>query len=364
MSVVCSWSNFKNVVCGERHRNQIEIYDAIFAKLIAIGCKLVFYTDLNVQPEKVSTWLKRRQDEITYYTSLYDYIESGLTLDQIVAQMKEQKAMPAVFYSIQMVAWKYGEFRQCHVHECDLEVARYATENDALAVISNDTDFLIYEGGWRFWNVDDISTALNATEFDRFGIARLLALSAEQRPLFATLIGNDFTNHNEIFKDLSQFHSSLGDWKRKFYNVADFVRKLQRNRLTTDDMKLIARRVFGDENMHTLLKESIDSYSLSYAIAPLDPIAAKMAGNPMQTCYLELNGLIQTINLPFCDLRGSTGNLTMVLLDCLKRTIGVLRQHKNDESFTFTILIRKCVKELYYAPITEKPIYPHCKYDV
>lgn len=351
--------NFQEAVCGGRHREVWERYDAIFRELAQLGCQLVFFSDLNVQPDKITTWLDRRAQEVGYYTDVYDGLMAEQTLDEILSKTKFVKPFLAHRYTISQVARRYGEYKYCSAHECDLELARYAAENDALAVVSNDTDFLIFGGSWRFWTWNDFTIQLNAMEYNRNGIAELLGLSAAQRPLLATLMGNDMTKAYEL--ELSKFHNSLGKWQFKFHNVAGFIRQMQNNRLTLTDLKMLARRIFNDESLFTLLKDSIDSYYINYAIEQIDPIVTQLADNPMAKDYLELTGTILAINLPYCDLRHRAANLTILLTDFVKRNIGILRQHEKNTSFTFTLLSRRTADRDFEATI-EHPIYPECKY--
>lgn len=360
LSLLNGGSSADEIICGGRHRNQMEYYEAIFQEL-ARDCELVFFCDLKLQTDKVPVWLKRRKEDAIQYANLFDALETGRSLTVLLPTLKDLKPVAAIFYSISMVARKYGKFRFCNEHECDLELARYASDNNALAIISNDTDFLIFPGAWRFWACDKPSRSLNATEFDRTGLARRLALSAEQRPLFATLMGNDFTS-KYFNSELAQFFNQLGGWHQRFANVAAFVRQIQRNQLTRGDLQSLALRIFNDEQLFELLQDSIDSYRLDYAIVPLNPIVKQMVGNVIERFYLEVIADVQTINLPFCDMRGTpaSANITRMFSDMLKRKIGVVRVHDKDRSFTFALLSRQS-PDAYFERTTEQPIYPDCK---
>lgn len=53
-------------------------------------------------------------------------------------------------------------------------------------------------------------------------------------------------------------------------------------------------------------------------------------------------------------------NLTLLLLDWMKRKTGIVRQRFGDTAFAFKVLAKKSADEEYMAHI-EKPIYPDCK---
>lgn len=112
-----------------------------------------------------------------------------------------------------IIARKYGDFHYAINNECDFELARYAKENKVFAIVSNDSDFFIYDGEWKFWTssyfgfVGGDKTKIKTVQYDRCGIVKSCGIQAIHRPLFATLIGYDFGG--EFHEDLSAFHRRL-----------------------------------------------------------------------------------------------------------------------------------------------------------
>lgn len=53
-------------------------------------------------------------------------------------------------------------------------------------------------------------------------------------------------------------------------------------------------------------------------------------------------------------------NITLLLIDWLKRKTGIVKQRFEDDSITFKVLAKKGVDEDFMVHI-EKPIYPDCK---
>lgn len=54
------------------------------------------------------------------------------------------------------VAKEFGDLKKTYYVECDMAIADYAGKNNALAVIGDDTDFIIFEGNWKFWSASDM----------------------------------------------------------------------------------------------------------------------------------------------------------------------------------------------------------------
>lgn len=78
--------------------------------------------------------------------------------------------------------------------DCDSIAAQYATTNNALAIITCDSDYLFYDGDWQRWHLDTIDmTQFTAQRFNRGALMKKFQLTCEQMKVFATIAGNDYT---------------------------------------------------------------------------------------------------------------------------------------------------------------------------
>lgn len=316
-----------------------------------MDCALVFFSDLNIQMGKIDEWLSRRNNEFDYYTNLYDAIVSGKSLSTIVAEQVgngEKRSITSVFYGMAVIAHQYGEFFFSTKHEADLELAQYAKNHEAMAVISDDTDFLIFEGSWRLWSAQNIqitpTNQLKTLEYNRQGIANKLALSTHQLPLFATLMGNDFTK--PYFNELSNLYKQIGGFRNKIQNIARFIRNMNQD----INIRRIVQLMCGSANneMEQLIKNSIDSYNTDFLPAiPSDPIEMKLLHTNMYRPYMGNMGLVHGLTMPFYDMRGyvpTHTNLANLLTDWIKRRKGVVLSGRTDSS-SFTLLARRSFHE-------------------
>lgn len=343
--------------------------------LKAVDCTLVFFSDLNIQLGKIDEWLSRRNSEFEFYVNLYDAIVSGKSLSTIVAEHEEKgekRAITAGFYGMAVIARSYGEFHFSTKHEADLELAQYAKRHNAMAVISDDTDFLIFEGPWRLWSAQQIQIGsarqLKTLEYNRFGIKNTLSLTKHQLPLFATLLGNDFTK--TYFNELTKFYHQIGGPRFRFQNVARFIHKMNNQNVHSPhvsdaNVRRIVEMMCGRANpeMEQLIKSSINSYNTDFLPAiPCDPIEAKLLHTNMYRPYMGNLGLIHGMTMPFYDLRGVVSehwNLPKLLTQWIKRRKGIVMKDCDSIS-SFTLLAKRNFYEKYLSHV-ETLERPNCK---
>lgn len=159
------------------------------------------------------------------------------------------------------IARQYGEFIETFTRECDSEIARYAYENmDVLAVLANDSDFLIFAGHWRYFSLKDINVnTLDTIEFSRTALRSFLDLNDQQLIILATLNGNDIIKYDKVKES---FHVQADPFKHRFGNFRFPWLAVHARQLSQFPRNLIS-------NIHVLLqcvstdqiKESIEMYN-------------------------------------------------------------------------------------------------------
>lgn len=363
-------------ICGGRHQILLHSCTQLLDALKATDCTLVFFSDLNIQDSKIEEWLTRRNNEFDFYVNLYDSIITGKDLKSILAEQKgrgDNRSITSAFYGMGLIAKKYGDFFFSTKHEADLEVAQYAKHQNAMTVVSDDTDFLIFEGSWRLWSTQNIKitpsnkTQLKTTEYNRYYLANTLSLSTHQLPLFATLLGNDFTK--PYFSELGNLYKHLGAFRYRFQNVARYIRNMNHGidsrYISDNNIRKIVHLICGCANykMEQLIKNSIESYNTDFVPAVSnDSIEAKLLHTNMYRPYMFNAGPLNGITLPFYDLRGCASgetNLPQLLTDWIERRKGIAKQ----TSCEFTLLVRRNFHESCRA-YTKFSMQPDCEYAV
>ena len=119
--------------------------------------------------------------------------------------------------------------------DADRVCAALAEKFNAFGILTQDTDFLIYQISPAiniFWSKYFDWSSLNGEIFSRETIARHFGLRMEQMPIFASLKGNDIVTQ----EDLRPFHLEICDRNNNYgenYNfilmdkIADFIINLR-----------------------------------------------------------------------------------------------------------------------------------------
>lgn len=354
--------NEGELFCGGRHHQYFQWFAKIFADLQACGATLVFFSDLTVQRWKIDEWLQRRTDEYPETLALFDQISRGLTVDEILKTRDNPRALMTAYSALLTEAKNYGNVYESTQHECDLELSRYARDNDAIAVLTEDTDFMIFEGNWQYWSVGDLNLdTLDTVALNRKALCDYLSLSHQQLALWSTLVGNDHTK--AYFRDLSDFHRWLGPPKDKFRSVARYVQDFERLpfNLTDADIIRISTNVFRRESCaesRQMIKDSIQSYCLDYTDPEVtDPLLKESV--KYSDIFSLLVTPIQTLTLTMYDLRRPDINKTYteIMAALMRKQIGVLWKPKNDSSLAIELLAKWSHTEEWYIEEVY-PIYP------
>lgn len=364
----CLGSNITalDTVCSGGRQAIFEEWKKLLTALKATGAALVFFVDLNVHEGKVDEWLRRRNREFESHWELYGFIELGL-ISAILSDASEGCVPGSAVHAMIKISKTFGDVHYSFRHECDLEMAQYAMRENALAIVSSDTDFLIFDGSWRYWSAKDLHIGplnqLRTIEFNRKGLETVCSLSQYHLPLLATLLTNDFTH--EYHDQLLNFYNSLGPMKYVVKNVARYVKKVGSVYLSDLDIRRLTQHAFGraDDKIQRLIRQSLDSYNIDFVPVIVEyPLEKTLLNTAMYEPYIYYMGSIQDIILGLYDMRDcrSETNLPWLLADWAKRKTGIVRHQIKDDSYTFTLLTKKQIKEDYKAH-KEEPIYPQCK---
>lgn len=185
------------MMCGMRSDVYFRRVRGFFQRLVDAGAKFVFFTDGPVQNDKQPTWMKRQNTKYEDHLAVIDKLEKHVPLSDLVKQPIPTTTMVASL--IRAIAKEFGPVNTSIHNECDLELAAYATETNAFAIMADDSDFLIYPGQWRYWSIKHIDhDRLTTIAYNRAGLRAHLGLSPEQLLLFANLAGNDIVQYDDI----------------------------------------------------------------------------------------------------------------------------------------------------------------------
>lgn len=343
-----------DIVLGGRHHLVLSKYDNFFRELKRNHqTELVFFCDGRVQQNKNDVWIKRQNEKYVKMINIFDKIEESNGSLEFVNEIRNDDfpGLTTTIHGLVNVCRKHGEFKLEMNVECDTELARFATLNNAVAVIADDTDFLIYEGNWKYWSARCLNfNQLTTMEYCRPALRVALGLAPKQLPIFATLAGNDVIQHDLV----QPFHRRLRlNRHDRFDKLARFVR------CNKTDVGSISLAIFGstEEQFVSLVQESISTYNINYETTPEKDLLTEKSA--FETCfYTFMNGLPHNITLMFSDLRrGDFLSYYDIFMPIVKRQIGFVRQHKNSEEYK-QIIVTKIDHNQSYKEFSIAPDYP------
>ncbi|XP_053690966.1 uncharacterized protein LOC128739497 [Sabethes cyaneus] len=216
-----SEKDLPGLLCGGRYEVVYRQLDSFFHELTELGVDLVFFNHGPIQQVKFATWQERQIQKYDKSNDIINAVDTNVyNLNLLVASFRD-KIPSNTRYSLEEAVKKHGTYKLAIERDCDQDLTAYATLHHAMAVITNDTDFIIFDGPWRIWVSSTLDMeGLTIYEYNRTNLLQYLKLSAHQLPLLATLSGNDIINYDEV----RPFHRRLGHPKRKFHTIANFIR--------------------------------------------------------------------------------------------------------------------------------------------
>lgn len=320
---------------------------------------LVFFEDGTLLEQKVDTWIQRQNNKYNNSINVLNCLESETNVDDALRSCKQIPRTTAHRTIIEEIAKKNGRLIKSTSRDCDSEIATYAAEHSTLAILADDTDFLIFAGKWRIFSVKQINLRtrnFETMEYNREALRRFLRLSDDQLILLATFNGNDIIKYENV----RDFHKAVIGPGHDFCNLrintlANFIR----THSLEDMIRQISYHVHPD--CLKLLGESVEMYNISSD----DDNNEDTENNLMRFCMskdfffiseiLKLN--IKTFTLSYTDLRQpNMQKLPHAYIKLLRKQIGIVLMH--EQKGNDTRLITKLSHEEDYKINRITPIFP------
>lgn len=208
-------------VCGGQYKEYVQKVTHFFECFEAINVKLVVYFDGATQESKRPVWVSRRLQSMEKAHAVFDALSKGQAVQRIDPELY---VLPAGAGNTMSTLSKDRCMVRRSLKECDEEIASYAEKNKCFAILAQDSDFVIYQSGAKYYlsaeNLD--LTRMTTLVYDQKALARHLQLNVSDLPIFASLMGNDFISAD----DLRPFHSLLTGRQRHQAYAAVLVRKV------------------------------------------------------------------------------------------------------------------------------------------
>uniref|UniRef100_A0A336LQ01 CSON000626 protein n=1 Tax=Culicoides sonorensis TaxID=179676 RepID=A0A336LQ01_CULSO len=346
------------ILKGRCWKTILEEIKGFLDNLMAEDMQLVFFSEGYFVPRNQETWLANKTKQYWKECELIEEIESNA---DITKDKSHYQASAFTVYRdyLEQNLKSYGKWIKTFDSDVTFEMGCYAKENNVFAVMSDDTEFLIYEGNYRLWSVRKINFKdMTTKEFNKFNLRKALQLFPEHMPLFATLCGNDFNSDEK----LKQFHNSFPE-KTKIKCIAKYVTKVK-NRNEDEDLEKISKRCGLTEEE---IKLSYEKYDLNKLKKINDmnetQFMQKLRSNGFTLLYsilkqkpLRLGPYYEDVRKPILSVNQM--DLCIWLHRCL---LGVIFKEKQDFDLKCPLYTIKD-HEKGYELVSEIPEYP--KFDI
>lgn len=374
MNLVVLFSRNKtDFLCGSRHNIVLKDIDLLF-KNLSVVADLIFFEDGPVEDEKIEIRNSVRDERYSDMINILQHIYEGTPIRQISNNGNERgKELPRASCMVDAIhakAKQYGQIILTGKKGCDAEIVHYANNHqNVLAILGNDSDFLIFPGKWRYFSVRELNiTSLKTMEYDREVLRNHLDLSNEELYILSTLAGNYWIPYDNV----RPIHGELfgHDADQKFPAIANYIKK----NLKINFRQLIKTiaDILQDTRSQTIhsIKKSLVQYNTEYLAQyynkktdPLSPLLDFCLTNHIKFVYQVLIDFPRRIIVDYYDMqRTDFPDYNKILLDLSLRQIGVVVKNKKKTCFgTYRHkIICKQSHEDGYEMIFVEPIYPLC----
>lgn len=327
-------------------------------RLKQTGAELVFF-----HPAQEIT------DELELFIPLSErsYVQAIDILDKVTAHRadridsEELRIAPTFGYNALRLAEQLGELRVNYVRH-NQEIAKYVKEheNDVLAILSNDFNFIVFEGDFQLWKVNELNmNQMTTVRICRKALFEGLGLNFGQMQLLATILG---WNNSSPWTEETESHF----FRMVTYVLEQQIDYSQREPRSAFDLDDICADVFGDtytEYDKAAIENGFIQYSLDCEITniTLSPEMERIkAENPLMYQLIQDEVFIIR-DFQYIDFRDSeSASYTELLLPLLRKMLGILYANKKSRPRCRLV----CAKHAHDEPfkVTDEIIaYPDCK---
>lgn len=346
------------VLSGGRHKLLLDNYEAMFQQLQQFGAELAFFMDGLTPDDKRMVWLKRQDDRYKKGIHCYNQIDDGVS----VKRGSETGGTVLLYRALATIAKSYGSLHTSTRFDCDRELVHYANQHSTLAIVTGDSDFLIFPGMWQCWNLIEIEhdmseIIIHMVELSRTILRHSIKLDDYRISIFASLIGNDTINRY----NLQAFHKTMIDKPKgkRFRDIAALVRREfpGDGPLHMSETDVVQRLAIVPKlgNILSLIRKSITFYS------PIDD------ADDRQNVYIDLLYRVQNkkplqIALSIFDLRRPDFRPYFEMIKpMIQRQIGLAMHLQNQPEVEPWKVLTKVSHKSKYGIEFISPDYPVCK---
>lgn len=362
------------LICGGRHPNYIFLFRRFLDSLKKTGVNLIFFVPGKKLNDDPSIFIPKRDIDYRKHLTWLDQIDAGIPIRKVLDQKNrrhpDRRATFAVEYNAIKVCRQFGDV-YFNYYRHNQEIAQYANrqKDEVLAIVSNDTDFLVFGGSYQFWSCNDIDLKeMTTTQYCRKTVLGELQLTRQQLELVGALAGSHYLPMRVGL--LKNFYTNLkhkGDGFAKIPDLAEYVRQVKQTPSSDPnkiifDLNAVASDVFGEdyrEEERNTIENGLAVYNLNFRIPAVPDTFHRQLKRHERFLYKLLTDDIFNIrDIMFIDFRECKAKSYAELVGpIIQRLLGIIFSEKRGTGFTRQI----CIKYSHEDPheiVDETPSYP------
>lgn len=260
------------------------------------------------------------------------------------------------------IAREYGEIHTNYFRH-NQEMAQYLQQHDdsVLAIITNDTDFMVFDGNYQFWRANDIDmNGMSVFGYCRKKLREHLQLDTPQLELLSALSGSMYLPCNVLL----DFYGKIGVCScvdgRHIPPLAYYIQQKTQSVSTGLIMEEIASDIFGKKyTIHDVnaIENGLIQYNLNFKLCT--PKELDFCKNQNMFAYKLLTDDVYLIkDISYIDFRkDKSKNYANLIIPLLRKVQGILDANERPRPKFRAI----CMKHAHDEPfkVSNEPIdYP------
>uniref|UniRef100_A0A336M9U2 CSON012650 protein n=1 Tax=Culicoides sonorensis TaxID=179676 RepID=A0A336M9U2_CULSO len=351
----------KEQLCGGRIQNYIRNIESFFHQLKTMNVEMVFFSNCYTKDEDFESWCMTAEKRYQAQLSVLDMVYEGKPLTEISNYCVTTKLNIPLQKMVSGAIWEIAcrNGRVLKAYEFRRSIASYAQEHHAMAVLGNNSDYLIFPGDWRYWSSSKLNFREMVTlEFDKVFLRKQLRLTDSQMPLFATIAGSNFVD----LKSLETLHNHVGKDKPFMEGVANMISKSSSSVLDSDDVDCIISIAFDSKIDRNVVYKSLDYFQVPPFFKETNFNSDKLIDRLYHAddlfFYQVLTEKYLYTSLQFVDFRkGDIPSYPELILTLRRKCIGILFKNKGNPDLLQTFIVKMGHDE-EFTKLEMEPIYP------
>lgn len=349
---------------GGRYSLNLSYFRHFFKLLKKANAELVFFVAAKTLSDDFVIFIPDREDEYIKHIQLLDDIDAsdGNTAAYVTRKTIDIKAPPAMEVNLQKLARDFGKLHTNYFRH-NQEIAQYIQQHNGsiLAILTNDTDFMVFDGDFQFWRANDIDmNELSVFVYCRNELREHLQLDTQHSQLLSALSGSIYLPCDVLM----DFYGRIGICScaegRHISQLAHYIRVKIQSKCSVPFMEQIACDVFGQKYTNlemNAIENGLIQYNLDFKLRT--PKQLEFCRDRNMFIYKLLTDdiyLIRDIN--YIDFRNyKKKNYAELIIPLLRKVQGILDANERPRPKQRAICMKFAHDEPY--KISNEPIdYP------